>query len=447
MRKIKIISLVFILTVFFLPNVSYAKTINECVLQKGQSVFFSKDDLKSDSLQSSDEKIVTVSGGIITAQEVGETFCTSTNKEDKQIYKIKVIPSVGLKYLTYEPNNPKKGDTLSLYAIADESVQNLMFKIETSKGLFKVNASEQIPDGKNIIYKGHFHADYNGEIKIIAHILKENQWCEIQDKKLTLNLDNDYKSGKGTWLPSGRCIAYIKSKEGFKSKISVDSLSSSYDVGYGCLVFPRRPFYNDITPFEATAMLVEKLNKGNYNILLNNFLRVNSVNIKQNQFDTLLSFTYNIGPGWLRNSDLRQIILNMPSPSKVNVAEVNSDTGLNLRMQPNIKAKIIRALHYGEKVIVLNRDNDSWYQVKTSDNKIGFCAKEYLTLTTDTVKDLDAINKKEFSDEFLLYHKAAGKCIKGLLNRRIEELQIFFYNDYSLDGYKNKYNFECPSCH
>lgn len=447
MKKIKIVSLIFIVEMLFFTNVSHAETVKEYVIEKGQSIFFSRDDLKNNSLKSEDDKIVTVSNGIVTAREVGETFCTSVDLADKKIYKIKVVPSVGLKYLTSEPNNPKKGDILNLYAITDGSVQNVIFKIETNKGSFKVNATEKIPDKNNVIYKGYFNADYSGEIKITVQILKENQWCEVSNKDLTLNIDN-CKSRTGMWFPSDKCISYIKSKEGFKSKISVDSIASSlYDIGYGNLIFPEKPFYDDITSFEATAILTEKLNNGNYNKLLNNFLKINSINVTQNQFDALLSFTYNIGPAWLRESDLRKIILDIKGQGAIKVAYVNSDTGLNLRMQPNIKGKIIRALRQREKVIVLNSDNDSWYQVRTSDNKIGFCAKEYLTLTYDTIKDLESINKKEFSDEFLLYHRAAGRCIKGLLNRRIEELQIFFYNDYNLDGYKNKYNFETPNCH
>ena len=47
-------------------------------------------------------------------------------------------------------------------------------------------------------------------------------------------------------------------------------------------------------------------------------------------------------------------------------------------------------------------------------------------------KDLNNINKTQFAKEFNSQHHLAsnGKCLKGLLDRRINELEIFFYNDY-----------------
>ena len=35
---------------------------------------------------------------------------------------------------------------------------------------------------------------------------------------------------------------------------------------------------------------------------------------------------------------------------------------------------------------------------------------------------------------FLQYHHAAGSCYWGLLYRRIDEMEIFFYGDYARDG-------------
>ena len=47
----------------------------------------------------------------------------------------------------------------------------------------------------------------------------------------------------------------------------------------------------------------------------------------------------------------------------------------------------------------------------------------------------------------LQYHHAAGSCYIGLLWRRVDEVEIFFYGDYGRDGDENKYNsyFRCSS--
>ena len=245
------------------------------------------------------------------------------------------------------------------------------------------------------------------------------------------------------------------------------------------------------------------------------------MNFSQNQFDALLSFTYNLGPSWLTDSNLQKVILNIKNTVSENdksamrsIGTVISDIGLRLRSQPNTKSEILKVLKFNEQVDVLNEAENGWYKVKTKDGQEGFCFAQYLSIknkytnsnigtvnsdnglrlrsqpnknsnvlsvlkfneqvdvidenynnwykvkTKDgqegfcfaeflTVKPIDVenlISESDFANEFLAYHNAGGKFVKGLLNRRIEELQMFFYNDYSLDGAKNKYNFSLPSC-
>lgn len=47
-------------------------------------------------------------------------------------------------------------------------------------------------------------------------------------------------------------------------------------------------------------------------------------------------------------------------------------------------------------------------------------------------------NQKVFTQQLLRYHHA-GDCIYGLLYRRIDEVEVFFYGDYQIDGDSNKY--------
>ena len=80
-----------------------------------------------------------------------------------------------------------------------------------------------------------------------------------------------------------------------------------YTIGYG-------HFGSDvyagmtITQAQAEEMLKNDLKK--YEGFVNNFLNKYGVNITQNQFDALVSFTYNLGNVWGSTFDLKTIIIN-----------------------------------------------------------------------------------------------------------------------------------------
>ena len=42
----------------------------------------------------------------------------------------------------------------------------------------------------------------------------------------------------------------------------------------------------------------------------------------------------------------------------------------------------------------------------------------------------------------LARHHASGTCYWGLLYRRIDEVELFMFGDYSVDGSSNKYNMQ-----
>ena len=360
----------------------------------------------------------------------------------------------------------------------------------------------------------------SGTFKVDFQVKFKNIWKNVTESfSLTVCEKSGKKSAKQR--ASDKCVNYIMSKEGFKSALSADCCTKDvYDIGYGNVVKPGAVFFNNITRTEAKSLLLKRLNDDVYLRSLNNFIVKNNLRFSQNQFDALLSFTYNVGISWLSNSDLQKAILNIKNTDGKNgksamksIGTVISDNGLRLREQPNTKSKILEVLKFNEQVDILNEADNGWYRVKTQKCQEGFCFAQYLSVknkytnsnigivnsdnglrlrsqpntssdvltvlkfneqvyileenynnwykvrTKDgqegfcfaeflTIKPVDVeklINKSEFLNEFLAYNKAGGKFIKGLLNRRIEELQIFFYNDYSLDGAKNKYNFSLPS--
>ena len=49
------------------------------------------------------------------------------------------------------------------------------------------------------------------------------------------------------------------------------------------------------------------------------------------------------------------------------------------------------------------------------------------------------VDRQELIDCFCQYHHANG-CIYGLLYRRVDEMEVFFYNDYSRNYGKYEYD-------
>lgn len=136
-------------------------------------------------------------------------------------------------------------------------------------------------------------------------------------------------------------------------------------------------------------------------------------------------------------------------------ATVIYKSGIRIRKDPSFEGTILKAIPYGEKVEVLdsNKQNNNWYKIKTKSGLVGFCFDEGLKLEQEkthpnigdqTGRSLKNVNREKFSSEVLIHCHANKKLLKGLLYRRIDELEMFLFKDYEKDGRLNKYGFEIP---
>lgn len=96
-------------------------------------------------------------------------------------------------------------------------------------------------------------------------------------------------------------ISLIKKYEGFTSTVQYDYGNNS--IGYGTNfdfavnVVPEIASTGKITEEQATRVLREYL-KNNAETFLNGVLKGAGIAVNQNQFDALISFTYNVGSNW-----------------------------------------------------------------------------------------------------------------------------------------------------
>ena len=100
-------------------------------------------------------------------------------------------------------------------------------------------------------------------------------------------------------------IALLKSKEGFRATAYWDY--SQYSIGYGSAC-TKDEYPNGITEAQADILLREMLQ--GFEEKLDKFLQENYITLRDNQYDALISLTYNIGSGWMKKSALATLLKN-----------------------------------------------------------------------------------------------------------------------------------------
>ena len=100
-------------------------------------------------------------------------------------------------------------------------------------------------------------------------------------------------------------IALLKSKEGFRATAYWDY--SQYSIGYGSAC-TKDEYPNGITEAQADILLREMLQ--GFEKKLDKFLQENYITLRDNQYDAMISLTYNIGSGWMKESALATLLKN-----------------------------------------------------------------------------------------------------------------------------------------
>jgi len=94
----------------------------------------------------------------------------------------------------------------------------------------------------------------------------------------------------------------IKHHEGFSSKVYI--CPAGYPtIGYGHLILSHEDFGEGITKLQAEDLLRHDVRIAEHAVL-----RLITVPLTDNQFNALVSFTFNLGGGALQRSTLRRVI-------------------------------------------------------------------------------------------------------------------------------------------
>ena len=408
---------------------------------------------------SSDTSIADVSNGLILTKKAGKVAITFTAPNgNREICVVTVKEAAPIRFTYTSPNSAVMNSTVKLIAITDKNRTSVRFKINNGSSYDYVTANEKYLDGNTYVWKASYKVRYAGTFSYEAQAYSNGSWKTCDDGK-----DSIYVSSKTNVTTtsldrlraSDGLIDFIADKEGFVSTVYYDSIANYLPtLGHGIVIWEGDQFYNNLTRNEAYAMLVDSINGSAFTNKVNNMLINNNVRFNQQQFDALVSFSYNLGPAWTTNSSsrLRQILLDSYGTisGTTVTGTVSAAGGLNLRSASTTNSSVVKVLSNGERVTLLGTEkyNGVWYKVKTSDGKIGYCSGTYLRLSTGSSvgRDLNYVNKNAFIKEMLSFHHSCGICYYGLLYRRADEVEMFLYGDYRSDGRNNKYNLPDPGC-
>lgn len=402
---------------------------------------------------SSDDSVATVKNGYILGVSAGKAIIKVSKSDGAATMVVTVSSAAPIRFAYTSPNCAQKNGTVTLIAITDNKRTAVKFDVTVGSTTKTINATSKTVDGSNYIWKGttSFSSAGTYNVKAYSKTSSSSSWATCGDAATTAFVTST--TDKNTTVcakrrASDEIVNLIANYEGFIGSVYADPLTGDPTLGYGRVVYSGQQFYNNLTKTEAYAYLVQTVNNDGYATKVNNFLVDNNVKFNQQQFDTLVCFVYNTGTGVLSNdSELRSAILNCNSGTAGTVTYYINGSSVRIRKGPGTDYDIIKELDYGTTIKVLEKTSSSWYYVQLDDGTKGYVITEYIGSRTSSGNlDLNFVDKQNLINKFCAYHHAGG-CIYGLLYRRVDEMEVFFYNDYNRNygNYKYDIKFTCAS--
>lgn len=405
---------------------------------------------------SSDPSIATVENGFITGVSKGKAVITVNNSSGTKTCLVTVKDAEPVRFAYSYPNTAAIGETITLYAITDKSRTGVKFELTVGSKTVTVNATDKITDGNSYIWSGTTSISSAGTFNVTAYSKQQGDWqtCSVytDDAKTTVfvRTTSDLQTETMEYRrASDDLIELLASFEGYSSTVYFDTIANNIPtIGYGKVIYLGDSFYNEMSKKEAFAYLVQTVNNDGYTKSVNNYLDKYNIYRNQQQFDALVSFTYNLGSNILAGDSDFHDIFTAPKETDGSTefdAYINT-TNVNFRQKANTASAVLSVLDYGTKLTLIETEPvDNWYYVSTEDGTKGYVYADYVSkgvLSTSDKHYLSDINQDDFIKLMLQYHHAGVTCVKGLLNRRVDELDVFFYGEYLYNGSKNVNNFK-----
>ena len=419
----------------------------------GKSILLDSD--SNVSWSSSNTNIATVKNGVVNTKAAGWVTISAYTSYGASTCLLHVTPPDNIRFTFASPNSAPKGATVTFKAITDRSRTAVRFVVTNGSTSYTVDATSKTADGsKNYIWSGSRALSLPGiwTVKAYAKTASSDYATTPEGGEgevFITNATDTTTTVLGERRASDGVIKMIAEFEGFLPTITGDYITGDPTIGHGKVIWDNEQFYNDLTENEAYAYLCRTVNSGPYTSVTNNFLTSNNVRFNQNQFDALVCFAYNVGAYALTNdATLKSALLGSTAGGTVKAGGAGyiNTSEVNLRAGAGTSYSVVKTMAYNTRFTFTDGKlvGGEWYQIKLTDGTTGYVYASYAS-PVGAEKDLKNTDKETFTQRLLQFHHAAGSCYYGLLWRRVDEVEMFFYGDYVLDGSDNKHHiyFRC----
>ncbi|MDY3861860.1 MAG: Ig-like domain-containing protein [Ruminococcus sp.] len=447
------------ITVYSGSNVSISNSSAELNLDRSMRLTASD----GVSWSSSNNNVVKVSSdGVIYAQGKGLAVVTAGTSSGAATCLVTVGDYAPIRFAYASPNSAPRNSTVKFRAITDSGKTAVRFKYSLNGNSGWVDADEKTSDGKICIWTAHIKLQEAGTYSVTAYSKTgSSSWETCDEAETTSFVTNSSDSSEPVYerrRASDEIINVIANYEGFLSELTPDPLTGDPTIGYGRVIYSGQKFYNNLTRAEAFAYLVQSVNNDGYAESVNNYFISRNAMFNQQQYDAMVSFTYNAGVNALPgDDDMANVFFNSRTAQSGSDVPIQSGTKcvvtgdyVNVRSGAGTDYRVLETVTYDTTLTLVSPQRYTgsglgWYNVTLPDGTVGYICEDYISFCgAGTMYNLSKVDKDSFISNFLQWHHAGG-CIWGLLYRRVDEAEIFFYGDYERDGSSNKYgfNFTC----
>ena len=430
-------------------------SLTEDTIAAGKSLLLSSDSYSAD-WSSSNTAIAVVEDGVVTTKASGYVTIIASTSNGASACLLHVTEPDSIRFVYTSPNSAPRNATVSFKAITDKTRTAVQFVVTNGTASYTVNATSKVSDGDNYIWTGSRALSTAGLWKVQAYAKTASTGYattpENGEGEVFVSNASDYAvTVTGERRASNEVLDMIASFEGFLPDLTGDYITGDPTIGHGKVIWENEQFYNHLTKAEAFAYLCQTTNAGPYTSVTNDYLLSHNAKFNQYQFDALVCFAYNLGPYALVNDEqFSSAMFGSSSGGTVRAGGsgyINA-SDIDLRSGAGTSYAIISAMAYNTSFTFVDATlhNGSWYHIRLANGTTGYVYHTYAT-PLGSSGDLADTNRSAFTQRMLQYHHAADSCYYGLLWRRVDEVETYFYGDYTVDGDRNKYGmyFRCAN--
>ena len=428
---------------------------------------------------SSNTDVATVSNGYVYGVKPGTATITVMDPTGttRASMTVTITAAEPVKTAYVNPNIASTGDSVELIAVTDNTRDSVEFVVDMGGGKtqtvkatsFKEEMSSNAGLANNYtrVWKANITFSKAGTypVKVYSYKNGTKSSTAFSTSAYVVSTQDETTTSVEQRRISDKMLEIIGKWEGYSAAVYPDTLANNIPtIGYGHTFSAGAQFYNNLTKTEAWSLLCNTINNKSYTSEVNKFIVNNKIKTNQQQFDAMVSFSYNIGAGYWNNPsaafDMRTVMLNAVVPPAIPSGGLPASTSLSayLYQDKSTSSTKLQSLKSGVSLTVLETSYDStthagWYKVKLSNGTQGWVQSGYVKFASSVsvTHDLNYTDAVPFGSEAIRWSTASGTCYAGLVYRRLGEAKVFSFGDYAaatpgnVNYGKNTYGYVYPS--